>query len=726
MSGAVMRQYELVERVKSYDPYADEDALNRAYIFAMKMHQAQKRESGEPYFSHPVAVAGILTELRLDDATIMAALLHDTAEDTAASFTDLKELFGADVANLVRGVSKLSKVPIRSEAAKKEEQAENFQKLVLAMSADIRVLLIKLADRLHNMRTLHFCANPEKRMRIATETMEIYVPLAERIGMHAIKDELEDISFQILHPEAYETISARLEFLTQKNQKEVDRVIEALQADLAESGLQASITGRKKRPYSIWRKMQEKNVAFEQIFDVMAFRVVVAGVEECYQALGIIHTRYSMIPGRYKDYISTPKPNGYQSIHTGVMGPHNHKIEIQIRTADMHRIAEVGVAAHWEYKQGVHKEGKQYRWMRELLDLLQHSADPKEFLEHTKIAMHQNQVFCFSPKGDLISLPQGATAIDFAYAVHSKVGDMCVGVKINGKICPLRTLLQNGDQVEVLTAKNQTPSPEWERIAVTAKAKASIRRFLRAQHYQQLLDKGRAAFSDAMKRAEIAWTDKDLEPLVAQYKKQSPSDVFVMIAEGLLSVDEVMNKLFPQHKLSLLQKAKAVFSKKKTGAKKHPAGGPGKTMMISGLFPGMAYGFAKCCHPVFGDKIVGIVMSGRRVTIHTGDCPVIRQFRDEPERWIDVAWSDAVPPDETLPVRIKVVLADKPNALSELMTALAAKDVVVSHFSTTDRQGGWADVVLDIQIKSGMQLDGIFQALRLCPPVSSVERMKAG
>lgn len=721
----MMRQYELVERVKSYDPYADEEALNRAYIFAMKMHQAQKRESGEPYFSHPVAVAGILTDLRMDAATIMAALLHDTAEDTAASYADLKELFGQDVATLVQGVSKLSQVPIRSEAAKKVEQAENFQKLVLAMSADIRVLLIKLADRLHNMRTLHFCAKPEKRERIATETMEIYVPLAERIGMHAVKDELEDISFRILHPEAYETISSRMEFLTQKNQKEVDRVIEALQADLEAGSLKASITGRKKRPYSIWRKMQEKNVTFEQIFDVMAFRIVVDTVAECYQALGIIHMQYSMIPGRYKDYISTPKSNGYQSIHTGVMGPYNHKIEIQIRTLEMHRIADVGVAAHWEYKQGAHKEGKQYRWMQELLDLLQHSADPSEFLEHTKMAMHQDQVFCFSPKGDLISLPRGATAIDFAYAVHSKVGDMCVGVKINGKISPLRTLLQNGDQVEVLTAKNQTPSVEWERIAVTAKAKASIRRFLRAQHYQQLMDKGRAAFADAAKQSGIAWSDKDLEPFVAQYKKQTPSDIFVLMGEGVLSVDEAMNKLFPQHRVSFLQKAKAVFSKKKT-TESAALPGSKKTMMISGLFPGMAYGFAKCCHPVFGDKIVGIVMSGRRVTIHTHDCPVIRQFKDEPERWIDVAWSDAVPADERLPVRIKVVLADKPNALPEMMSVLAAKDVVVSHLNTTDRQGGWSDVVLDIQIKSGTPLDGVFQALRLCSSVSSVGRIKAG
>ena len=448
-----MRQYELVECVKAYDLNTDEEALNRAYVFAMKMHTAQVRESGDPYFSHPLEVAGILTQYRLDSATIIAALLHDTVEDTPASYMDIKELFGEDVANLVRGVTKLSKVQIHSEESK---QAENFQKLVLAISTDIRVLLIKLADRLHNMRTLHFCKKLEKRQRIAKETLEIYVPLAERIGMQSLKDELEDYAFQNLYPEAHKSIQSRLHFLSESGKEDVAKVIEQLHKDLAENGIEAEITGREKRPYSIWRKMQKQNISFERVFDVIAFRIIVKDIAECYQVLGIIHTKYPMIPGRYKDYISTPKQNGYRSLHTGVIGPLNRRIEVQIRTKEMHEVAEYGVAAHWEYKQGVHKEGTQYRWLRDLLDLMNHSSSPNEFLEHTKIAMYQDQVFCFSPKGDLITLPKGAGPLDFAYAVHSRVGDTCVGVKINGKIKPLRTVLENGDQVEILTNKNQT------------------------------------------------------------------------------------------------------------------------------------------------------------------------------------------------------------------------------------------------------------------------------
>ncbi|MBO7258169.1 MAG: bifunctional (p)ppGpp synthetase/guanosine-3',5'-bis(diphosphate) 3'-pyrophosphohydrolase, partial [Alphaproteobacteria bacterium] len=396
-----MRQYELVERVKSYDPNADEVALNRAYTFALKVHGSQKRESGEAFFSHPVAVAAILTEYKLDSATIMAALLHDTVEDTAASYEDIAALFGDDVALLVQGVTKLDKLQVKSEASK---QAENFQKFVLAISEDIRVLLIKLADRLHNMRTLGV-RKPEKRIKVARETMEIYVPLAERIGMQNLKDQLEDWSFKFLHPEAYESIQTRLNFLKKQGKDQVSQIVEQLHQDIAEHNIKGEITGREKRPYSIWRKMQKQNIAFEQVCDVMAFRIVVNSIEECYKTLGTINTKYPMIPGRYKDFISTPKPNGYRSLHTGVIGPLNQRIEVQIRTHEIHQVAEYGLAAHWEYKQGQHRDGKQYRWLRELLDLMKHCSDPNDFLEHSKIAMYQDQVFCFSPKGDLITLP---------------------------------------------------------------------------------------------------------------------------------------------------------------------------------------------------------------------------------------------------------------------------------------------------------------------------------
>ncbi len=708
-----MRQYELVERVKSYDPTADEEALNRAYVFAMKMHSAQVRESGEPYFSHPVEVAAILTEYKFDAATIMTALLHDTVEDTPASYADIKELFGEDVANLVEGLTKLSKVQIKSEETK---QAENFQKLILAVSADIRVLLIKLADRLHNMRTLHFCKKPEKRKRIATETMEIYVPLAERIGMQKLKDELEDYSFRELHPEAYESISARLSFLSEQGKDDVLRVTEQLEKDLAENNIKGVVEGRQKRPYSIWRKMQKQNISFEQIFDIMAFRVLVDTVAECYQTLGVIHTKYPMIPGRYKDYISTPKPNGYRSLHTGVIGPLNRRIEVQIRTKEMHDVAEFGVAAHWEYKQGVHKEGTKYRWLRDLLELMKHSSDSSDFLEHTKIALFQDQVFCFSPKGDLITLPKGATAIDFAYAVHSRVGDSCVGVKINGKMKPLRSVLQNGDQVEILTAKNQTPPAEWERIVVTAKAKASIRRVVRMRKKQNLIELGREMFNNACREDNTSWSLKDLTPFLSTYKAETPEDLLAAIGEGLVSFKDVYRQLHPENKV-FLKKAISLFSKKKETVSH-------EKMPVSGLVSGIALSFAKCCHPVPGDKIIGLVTTGKGVAIHRQDCASLAQYADEPERLLDVDWNYDVMKEKTLPVRIKVVFEDKPNSVTELMNQISKFNIRVLNLNTISRMGGWAEAHIDLDVAGSEQLDVLLQGLRTLKFVSAVYRVK--
>ncbi|HZT52128.1 MAG TPA: RelA/SpoT family protein, partial [Stellaceae bacterium] len=455
----MMRQFELVERVKAYDPAADEDALNRAYVYSMKAHGAQLRASGDPYFSHPVEVAGILAGMKLDGASIITGLLHDTVEDTVATLEDVERVFGAEIARLVDGVTKLSRIELQSDQTK---QAENFRKLVLAMSEDIRVLLVKLADRLHNMRTLRFVADPEKRRRTARETMEIYAPLAERMGMHEMKDELEDLAFAELYPDARGSIIARLDFLREKGEDLPRRIIAELDETLRQGGVEAQLSGREKTPYSIWRKMQRKNVGFEQLADIMAFRIVVDSVEQCYQALGVLHSRYPVVPGRFKDYISTPKPNNYRSLHTGVIGPERQRIEVQIRTREMHEVAELGVAAHWVYKQAApNTEGRQYRWLRELLDILEHAPDPQEFLEHTKLEMFQDQVFCFTPKGDLIELPRGATPVDFAYAVHSQIGDTCVGAKINGRMLPLRTQLSNGDQIEIVTSKAQTPSPTW-------------------------------------------------------------------------------------------------------------------------------------------------------------------------------------------------------------------------------------------------------------------------
>lgn len=711
----MLRQYELVERVKSYDPTADEEALNRAYVFAMKMHTAQKRESGDPYISHPVEVAGILTDYRLDAATIITALLHDTVEDTPASYADIKLLFGEDVANLVEGVTKLSKVQIQSEASK---QAENFRKLVLAMSQDIRVLLIKLADRLHNMRTLHFCKSPEKRKRIATETMEIYVPLAERIGMEQMKNELEDLAFQTIHPEAYESIKTRLDFLREQGKDNIKKIITALKADLKENGIKGDVSGREKRPYSIWRKMQKQNIPFEQICDIMAFRIIVSTLEDCYKVLGVIHTKYPMIPGRYKDYISTPKPNGYRSIHTGVLGPTKHRIEIQIRTKEMHEVAELGLAAHWQYKQGVHRDGKQYRWLRDLLDLLNHAQDPNEFLEHTKIAMYQDQVFCFTPKGDLITLPKGATALDFAYAVHSRIGDSCIGVKINGRISPVRTILQNGDQVDIMTSKSQHPSPEWERFAVTARAKSCIRRYLRAQKREQFIELGRQMFANMSRENDIPWSDKSLEPFLADFKQNTIDDLLAAVGEGLIPFTEVFRKIHPEHKLRL-KKAISIFKKPRKPLTENDTKTP-----IKGLIPGISLSYAKCCHPIVGDAITGIVTTGKGITIHTKDCDVLKKFKDEPERWLDVEWNRELMKDKRLPVRIKLSLSDRPGALTEVLNILARYNSNVENLNTLDRSGDWTDVNMDISVLDTNQLDSILNDLNSLKIVSNAHRLK--
>ncbi|HYC12861.1 MAG TPA: bifunctional (p)ppGpp synthetase/guanosine-3',5'-bis(diphosphate) 3'-pyrophosphohydrolase, partial [Stellaceae bacterium] len=540
----MMRQFELVERVKSYDPSADEDALNRAYVFSMKAHGTQKRASGDPYFSHPVEVAGILAGMKLDSSSIVTGLLHDTVEDTVATLDEIERVFGSEIGRLVDGVTKLSRVELQSGQTK---QAENFRKLVLAMSEDIRVLLVKLADRLHNMRTLRFIKDPEKRRRIARETMEIYAQLAERIGMHEMKDQLEDLAFAELHPDARDGIITRLAFLREKGGDLVARVIAELKGTLKEGGIEAQVTGREKSPYSIWRKMQRKNVGFEQLSDIMAFRVVVGSVEQCYQALGAIHSRYHVVPGRFKDFISTPKPNRYRSLHTGIIGPERQRIEIQIRTREMHEVAELGVAAHWSYKDGAPStEGPQYRWLRELLDILEHASGPEEFLEHTRLEMFQDQVFCFTPKGDLFALPRGSTPVDFAYAVHSEIGDTTVGAKVNGRLVPLRTALQNGDQVEIVTSKAQTPSPTWERFVVTGKARARIRRFIRTQQRTQYLDLGKAIVQKAFRQDGHEFTERPLEPVLKTFNCAAIEDLYVAVGQGLVTGRAIVNAVFPQ------------------------------------------------------------------------------------------------------------------------------------------------------------------------------------
>src|SRR3954452_11716637 len=710
----MMRQFELVEQVKSYDPNADEDALNRAYVYSMKAHGSQLRASGDPYFSHPIEVAGLLAQMKLDGASIITGLLHDTVEDTVATLDDIERLFGPEIGRLVDGVTKLSRLELQPNQTR---QAENFRKLVLAMSEDIRVLLVKLADRLHNMRTLRFIENEEKRRRIARETMDIYAPLAERIGMHRMKDELEDLAFAELYPDARTSIVARLGFLRERGGDIVSRIVAELNRKLGEAGLRAAVSGREKSPYSIWRKMQRKNISFEQLADVMAFRVLVDNIGDCYHALGVIHSAYHVVPGRFKDYISTPKPNNYRSLHTGVIGPEQQRIEVQIRTRDMHEIAELGVAAHWTYKQDSGKtEGPQYRWLRELLDILDHASGPEEFLEHTKLEMFQDQVFAFTPKGDLIALPRGATPVDFAYAVHSEIGDTCVGAKINSRLIPLRTQLQNGDQVEIITSKAQTPSPTWERFVVTGKARARIRRFIRTLQRTQYLDLGRAIVQKAFRQQGHDFSERPLEAVLKTFNCSTVEDLYVAVGQGMATGRAVVNAAFPQlHE----PKAKVIsLDRARRRVKRNDMAVP-----IRGLIPGMALHFAGCCHPLPGDRIVGIVTTGKGVTIHTIDCDTLESFADEPERWLDVAWSSEE--GEAGHVgRINVTIANEPGNLGSLTTTIGKQGGNISNLKITNRSTDFFEIMVDIQVADVKHLSTIIAALRATPVSNSVERAR--
>lgn len=704
----MIRQYELVEAVKSYDPSADEDMLNRAYVFAMRAHGTQKRDSGEDYFTHPLEVAGILVAMRLDVATIVTALLHDTVEDTLATLEEIQKLFGKEVTFLVDGVTKLSQIEFPSD---KTKQAENFRKLLIAMSSDIRVLLIKLADRLHNMRTLHFVKLAEKRVRVAKETMEIYAPLAERIGLHAVKDELETLAFTELNPDAYQSILARLTFLREHGGGLLGPVTAELKQVLEEQGIKALVVGREKTPYSIWRKMQRKNVTFEQLSDIIAFRVIVDTIPECYRALGVIHSEYSVIPGRFKDYISTPKQNNYQSIHTAVIGPNQHRIEIQIRTKDMEEVGELGVAAHWQYKQGIAHDGYQYRWLRGLLDILETAEGPEEFLEHTKLEMFQDQVFCFTPKGDLIPLPHGATAIDFAYAVHSSVGDHCTGVRINGRMMPLRSELQNGDQVEVITSKTQHPSPTWERFVVTGKARSSIRRFLRHQQRQQYAELGKALIQKAFKNERLTFNEKVLETALDPLGVKSLEELYAFLGEGIKTTSELIRVLHPEHTVKIPSRKALQTLKARED-----------TLPLLGLIPNMSVHYAGCCHPVRGDQIVGIVMTGRGVTIHTSTCETLQKFSDTPERLIDVAWNPLTQDKDRHTARIYIVVVHQPGTMAAITSIISRENANILNMQVTNRTTEYYEFIIDMEVMSLDHLYNTIASLRMSQRVLSVER----
>ncbi|KAF0138621.1 MAG: guanosine polyphosphate pyrophosphohydrolase/synthetase, partial [Rhodospirillaceae bacterium] len=547
------------------------------------------------------------------------------------------------------------------------------------------------------------------------ETMEIYAPLAERIGMHEIKNDLEELAFAELHSDARESLVTRLKFLRELDGNLIVRIIDQLRETLRQAGIDIVCSGREKTPYSIWRKMQRKNVEFEQLSDIMAFRVIVISVEDCYRALGAIHGKYPMVPGRFKDYISTPKPNGYRSLHTGIIGPERHRIEVQIRTQEMHEIDELGVAAHWQYKQGARNvDGRQYRWLRELLEILEHTSGPEEFLEHTKLEMFQDQVFCFTPKGDLISLPSGATPVDFAYAVHTAIGDTCVGAKINGRMMPLRTVLQNGDQVGIVTSKAQTPSPEWERFVVTGKARARIRRFIRTQTRAQYIGLGRAILQRTFRQEGYEYAEKGLEGVTRKFKTQTVDDLCSMVGEGLLTGREVVTAVYPGLKMSRIGKIVSIATHRHKPR-------PKESVPIRGLIAGMAVHYAGCCHPLPGDRIVGIVTTGKGVTIHTIDCDVLEQYGEQTDRWLDLSWGEDL--EGTAHVgRINLVVTNEPGTLGALSTVIARNQGNITNLKITNRTADFFDMLIDVEVRDVRHLTNIIAALRASLAISSVER----
>ncbi len=731
----MMRQYELVDRVRRYNPQADEDLLNRAYVYAMRAHGVQKRASGDPYFSHPLEVAAILTDMKLDDATIVAAVLHDTIEDTAATREEIDQLFGPEIGRLVEGLTKIKRLDLVSKRA---EQAENFRKLLLAIADDVRVLLVKLADRLHNMRTLHFVP-PAKRARIAQETLDIYAPLAGRMGMQGVRDELENSAFHHLQPEAHAMIEARLADLRDRNVTLIKTIEGELSTELVAQGIDAKVKGRQKSAYSVFNKMENKSIAFEQLSDIFGFRIIVKRVEDCYRALGVVHTKWPTVPGRFKDYISTPKQNDYRSIHTTVVGPGRQRVELQLRTQLMHDIAENGIAAHALYKddrvsdnEALARESGAYRWLRRTIDLLAEGDSPEEFLEHTKLELFHDQVFCFTPKGRLIALPKGATPIDFAYAVHTSVGNAAVGAKINGRISPLLSELQNGDEVEIARAEGQVPPAAWEEVVVTGKARAAIRRATREAVRAQYAGLGRQIVVRAFERAGKAFSDEKLKAALPRLARQNIEDTLAAVGRGEMFSGDVVKAVHPDFKDD--KKPRATATKKDPGWFGVGKGGnvvfkvPGqeadldRSIPIRGINGDLPVRFAPNGGAVPGDRIVGILTPGDGITIFPIQSPALMAFDDQPERWLDVRWDIDPDKQELFPAQIVVTVHNEPGALGQIATVIGESGANIDHIEFVARSPDFRDVVIDVEVIDLKHLSAMIHELKQKAVVSKVER----
>jgi len=712
---------DLVNKIRKYQPNLDEKAVLDAYNFSLQAHSLQIRSSGDPYFTHPLAVAEILVDLKMDTTAIITALLHDVVEDTPFTLEDIEKKFGEDVANLVDGVTKLSKI---ENMPTSQKAAENFRKLVMAMSQDIRVLLVKLADRLHNMRTIHFIKSEERRVKISTESLAIYAHLAARIGMYKIRDELQELSFEQINPESRQYIVEKLEELKESKRDIVEKIIEDLQEKM-DGQIECKISGRQKQPYSIWNKMKSHNVGFSYLYDIMAFRIVVESVADCYRVLGIINSNYNMIPSSFKDYISTPKENGYRSLHLSSLGPQNKKIEIQIRTKDMHQNAELGVAAHWSYKSEVRVgiENEQYKWIRELINLFEQMGDASEVLKNHKIQMHDDQVFCFTPNGDIFNLPVGATLVDFAYAVHSQIGNSCVSGKINGVITTLRQKLENGDQVEIVTGKNAKPSPAWLQFVITSKAKAAIKNFIRNEKYAEYSTLGKAIITKFFASKNLEINDKLLKGVLGGFNKKTLNDLYVFIAEGLVTRNDILKAVYPDYQDESQKKPKKESASKstkndwfkKSAATKH-------SLPIDGLIAGMAIHLSSCCHPIPGDEIVGIINTGAGVTIHNRNCQTLKTIALNSQKLLDVCWKNNQD-SELYQSRIMIVMHNTSGSLAEVSNAIAKKKINITNIQINSRSVDFFEVVIDMEVRNVEHLEHIMSTLRMSKKIIEVKKI---
>ncbi|MEX0339584.1 MAG: bifunctional (p)ppGpp synthetase/guanosine-3',5'-bis(diphosphate) 3'-pyrophosphohydrolase [Arenibacterium sp.] len=695
---------DLIELVRTYNPKTNADRLRDAYQFGQSMHEGQFRHSGEAYFTHPVAVAAILTEQRLDDATIITALLHDTIEDTKASYGEVAKRFGDEVAELVDGVTKLTNLQLSSVETK---QAENFRKLFMAMSKDLRVILVKLADRLHNMRTIK-SMKAEKQVQKARETMDIYAPLAGRMGMQWMREELEDLSFRVLNPEGRKSIIRRFITLQRESDDVIPRITRDMRTELEKAGIEAEVFGRAKKPYSIWRKMEEKEQGFSRLSDIYGFRIITETEEDCYRTLGAIHQRWRAVPGRFKDYISQPKSNGYRSIHTTVSGRDGKRVEVQIRTRQMHDVAETGVAAHWSYRDGVRTENPfavdPAEWISSLSERFDDEEDHEDFLEAVKLEMYSDQVFCFTPKGDVIKLPRGATPIDYAFAIHTRIGSACAGAKVDGIRVPLWTRLKNGQSVEIITAEGQVPQVSWLEIAITGKARTAIRRALREVDRARFVKLGRELARSAFEHVGRKATDKALDTASKHLRIPDRQELLARLGSAELTAHDVVQAVYPDL------------------ASDEGDQIPPRRAVI-GLQPGQSFDRATCCQPLPGERIVGITFRGKGVVVHAIDCDHLSNYEDQLDRWVDLHWHGGTHP-AVYGASLDLTIGNDAGVLGRICTLIGEKKANISNLEFIDRKPDFYRLMIDVELRDVEQLHSLMLTLEADNDVAAVYRFR--